>query len=222
MQKIVLPFKKQMMLCGYRNPEYRKFWEYEHLGVDISTIQGGAGSDHVIYGSGDGEVVAVGKDNSLGWGVAILYKDVYNHQTGEVRDLIARYMHMSEVYVVKGQKVNIDTPIALEGKEGTEDYHLHIEFDTDIKFPTYSPQVSAGHTFWRKGTDSTVNPSFLFHVSKERQIVPPTYNPAWLNEEDFSFPVAEMQTVSLEEYKALKEKHENLLAAIEELIKKCA
>lgn len=219
MQRLILPFKKQMMLCGYRNKEYLKYWKYEHLGVDISTIQGGAGSDHVIYGSGEGEVVAVGKDNSLGWGVAILYKDVYNHKTGEVYDVIARYMHMKEVYVTQGQKVTINTPIAPEGKEGTGDYHLHIEFDTDTNWPTYSPQVSAGHTFWRKGTDSSINPSFLFHVSDDRQIVPPTYNPAWLNSEDFNFPLAEV-TVVTNDYNELKNKYDELLIAINDLLKK--
>lgn len=217
MQKLVLPFKKQMMLCGYRNAEYLKYWKYEHLGVDISTIQGGAGDDHVIYGSGEGVVVAVGKDNSLGWGVAVLYKDVYNHQTKEVYNVIARYMHMNEVYVFEGQKITSETPIALEGKEGTGDYHLHIEFDIDTDYPVYSPQVSKGHTFWKKGTDSTINPSFLFHVSETRITVPPTYNPAWLNKEDFNIPYAETDIAAL--YNELKRKYEKLVAAIGELTK---
>ena len=188
MQRLILPFKSQMMLCGYKNEKYLSYWGYPHYGVDISTIQGNAGSDHTIYASGNGEVVAVGKDNSLGWGISILYKDCLNHHTDGVYDLVARYMHMSSVFVEVGQKVVAGTPLAPEGKEGTGDYHLHIEFDTDTEYPTYSPQVSAGHTFWKKGIDSSVNPSFLFHVGKGQEVVKPTYNPEWLNQEDFKFP----------------------------------
>jgi len=194
MQKLILPFDRQMMLCGYKNPRYRQHWGYEHYGVDISTIQGEASDNHTIYASGEGMVVAVGKDNSLGWGIAVLYPDVYNHKTGKTQDLVARYMHMAEVFVEKGQKVDVSTPLAPEGKEGTGDYHLHLEFDTDTRYPTYSPQVSAGHTFWMKGLDSSVNPSYVLHIAKGRALVKPTYNLAWLNEEDFSIPQTETDT----------------------------
>ena len=40
MHKLIMPFKRQMMLCGYKNAEYQKYWGYPHYGVDISTIQG--------------------------------------------------------------------------------------------------------------------------------------------------------------------------------------
>ena len=188
MQKLLIPFKSQMMLCGYKNTMYKNYWGYPHYGVDISTIQGGAGSDNTVYGSGNGIVVASGQDNRLGYGVAIFYKDCLNHKTGEVYDLIARYIHMKTVYVKTGDVVTSSTKIGVEGKEGTGDYHLHIEFDRDIKYPTYSPQVSMQSTFWKKGTDTTVNPSFIFHASADRKNVDPTYNPEWLNMEDFKIP----------------------------------
>jgi len=187
MQKLIMPFDKQMMLCGYKNAEYKKHWGYAHYGVDISTIQGGASDNHIMYASGDGTVVAAGKDNKLGYGIAILYKDCYNHKTRKTCDLIARYMHMSKIYVKKGDTVTLGTPLADEGKEGTGDYHLHLEFDTDTNYPTYTPQV-AGGTFWKKGTDSTVNPSYILYTDKSHTVVDPTYNPAWLNEEDMKIP----------------------------------
>ena len=211
MQKLIMPFVKQMMLCGYKNAQYLAYWKYQHYGVDISTIQGGAGDDHIIYASGDGVVVAVGKDNSLGWGLAVLYKDCYNHHTGQSCDLVARYMHMSEVYVAEGQAVKAGDKLAPEGKEGTADYHLHLEFDTDTNYPAYSPQVSSGHALWKKGSDSTVNPSFVMHVGTGQEVVKPTYNPAWLNAEDFIIPAAgEPET----DYKSL---YESTLKELDEL-----
>ena len=227
MQKLIMPFKRQMMLCGYKNAQYLAYWKYQHYGVDISTIQGGAGADPTIYASGDGVVVAAGKDNSLGYGLAVLYKDCYNHKTGKSCDLVARYMHMRQLYVASGQTVKAGDKLAVEGKEGTGDYHLHIEFDTDTQWPVYTPQVAAGRTFWKKGIDSTVNPSHVLHIGAGQGIVKPTYNPAWLNPEDFAIPLAE----DAPDYKALHEaekaahaatqaKFEALKAGISALVEK--
>lgn len=185
--KLIMPFKRQMMLCGYKNPEYFKYWGYSHDGIDVSVKQGGAGADDNIYASGRGKVVAAGKDNTLGYGIAIHYYDCES-RNGEKRDLIARYMHMQEIYVKAGDIINTGDLIGLEGKEGTSDYHLHFELDTDIEYPTYTPQVSNAHTFWMKGIDTTVNPSLWLWVDKDQVIVKPTYNPAWLNAEDFNIP----------------------------------
>lgn len=224
MQKLIMPFKRCMMLCGYKNAKYLGYWKYPHYGVDISTIQGKAGDDHTIYASGDGVVVAVGKDNTLGWGLAVLYKDCYIRHTGQTCDLVARYMHMPTVYVIKGQAVEAGEKLAVEGKEGTGDYHLHLEFDTDVNFPTYSPQVAAGKTFWKKGTDSTVNPSHVLHIGTGQEIVKPTYNPAWLNPEDFVIPALVTAPVDTTDYKALyeaeKAKYDELRAGLVALLEK--
>ena len=188
-QKLIIPFKRAMMLCGYKNANYKDAWGYPHYGVDISSKQGNAGTDDSIYGSGVGEVVAAGEDNSLGYGVAVLYKDCESRDSTETADLIVRYMHMVSIAVAKGDSVTTDTILGVEGKEGTEDYHLHMELDTDTKYPVYTPQVSKGHTFWKKGTDSTLNPSLWMWQDKSHVLVAPTYNPAWLNTEDKNIPV---------------------------------
>lgn len=190
MQRLTMPFTRCMMLCGYKNPEYTKRWGYLHYGVDISTHQGGASDDHRILASGVGTVMVAGKDSRLGYGVAILYKDVYNHQTGESVNVVARYMHMKSLAVMTGDTVQVGTVIGEEGKEGTTDYHLHLEFDTDTTpaYAAWSPQVAGTGGFWKKGVDSTVNPSYLLHVGPGQSLADPTYNPAWLNAEDFTIP----------------------------------
>ena len=214
MQRLIMPFKKQMMLCGYRNAEYQKHWGYPHYGVDISTIQGGAGTDHNVYASGNGVVLLAGWDEKLGGAICVMYSGAYNHKTGKTTDVVARYMHLASVAVKTGDAVKTGTVLGVEGKEGTGDYHLHLEFDIDVKYPQYSPQV-AGSTFWKKGTDSTVNPSYLLHINDDRKVVTPTYNPAWLNKEDIAIPPVPVEL----NYKALYTEAKAKLDAIAEILK---
>ena len=214
MQKLIMPFKKQMMLCGYKNPEYQKHWGYPHYGADISTIQGGAGDDPTVYASGDGIVLEAGKDSKLGYALCVLYSDAYNHKTGQSGSVVARYMHLSKLIAKAGDVVRRGAPLAVEGKEGTGDYHLHIEFDTDLAYSRYSPQV-AGSDFWKKGTDTTIDPSHLFYVGEGQEIVKPTYNPAWLNADDFNIPNVPVVL----DYKALYEEAAQKLEKIAKIIK---
>lgn len=202
MQKLIMPFFRCMMLCGYKNKKYQSYWGYPHYGVDISTIQGNASDDPHILASGNGTVLAAGKDTRLGYGAAILYKDVYNHKTGEIYDVVARYMHMRSLNVSKGQKVSVGDVIGIEGKEGTGDYHLHLEFDTDVtpSYATWSPQVAGTGGFWKKGTDSTVNPSYLLYIGEEQELADPTYNPEWLNTEDFNIPKIQEDNINFKVY----------------------
>ena len=167
-QRLLLPFRRSMIVCGYKTDRYKKAWGYHHYGIDISTHQGVVQQDHSIRASGEGTVVAVGNDGSLGMGVAIVYRDCIGRD-GSVKTLVARYVHMRTVYVSSGQTVKTGDIIAEEGKEGTDAYHLHLELDTDTKWPVSTPQVSvANHSFWRKGTDSTLNPSrWLWQKSLE-------------------------------------------------------
>ena len=189
--KLTLPFNKSMMLCGYKSGPYREFWGYPHYGIDISAKE--ANGNMYVLASGDGVVLACAKDNTLGGGIAILYKDCESRY-GERADIIARYMHLSALNVEKGDVVKRGQVIGYEGKEGTESEHLHLEFDTDTLYPTYSPQVSNNHTFWMKGIDSTVNPSLWLWCGESQQLVIPTYNPAWLNAEDFNIPEIKEET----------------------------
>ena len=198
MQKLKMPFQRQMMLCGYKNPNYTKAWGYAHYGVDLSSAYAGTGADRRIYASGEGICVDCGWDNSGGNIVIVLYPEVYIHATGETKSLVARYMHLSSIAVTKGEKVVAGSVLGVEGNTKTTDFHLHLEFDTDTdpRYYAYSPQVSNRDdaasreqgNLLKKGRDSSVNPSYVLHVSKEQEIVPPTYNPAWLNKEDFMIP----------------------------------
>lgn len=183
-QRLLLPFRRSMLVCGYKTAQYRKSWGFDHYGIDLSTYQGAMQEDHSIRASGEGTVVAVGNDGSLGMGIAIVYPDCIGRD-GAVKTLAARYVHMRTVYVTAGMKVSAGQIIAEEGSEGTKEPHLHFELDTDAKWPTYTPQVTAtGHRFWRKGTDTTVNPSlWLWQKPLEATQEPYRFtNRAWITE----------------------------------------
>ncbi|HWP50088.1 MAG TPA: M23 family metallopeptidase [Clostridia bacterium] len=212
MQRLIMPFEKQMMLCGYKTAEYYKEWGYHHYGVDISTIQGNAGRNPAAYAQGNGEVVTTGFDNSVGNCVIVIYPDCLIHKTGEHYDLVARYCHLASIAVKAGDAVKAYDILGVEGKSQTGDYHLHLEFEKDTKWPLYSPQVSnkddhlpasKGNILLKAKTDTTVNPSFVMHVGAGQQIVKPTYNPAWLNPEDFVIPALITAPVDTTDYKSL-------------------
>lgn len=218
-QRLLFPFPRGMIICGYKTNQYLKSWGYPHYGIDISTNQGIMQKDHIIRASGYGKVVATGLDTSLGRGVAILYENCVS-RNGEVKNLIARYMHMSTIYVSAGQNVSPGDKIAVEGKEGTTDYHLHFELDTDTNYPTYTPQVSAGHSFWKKGIDSTLNPSLWLWQSDKA--VTEQYNfsvRSWINENvDTNLPFVPAYTIEYpsEEVGLLKSRIVELEKKLEE------
>ena len=214
MQRLIMPFKSQMMLCGYKVRPYLEERGYPHYGVDISTIQGQKGKDPTVYASGHGVVVLAGWDERLGGALCVFYPDVYNHETGKSENVVARYMHLASVAVKTGDAVKVGDKLGVEGKEGTDDYHLHLEFDTDIKYPAYSPQV-ANSSFWKKGTDSTWNPSNVLYVGEGQEVVKPTYNPAWLNPEDMAIPHVPVEL----DYKAMYIKAKAKLDSIEQILK---
>ena len=205
MQKLRLPFKESTMLCGYKTQRYLNAWGYPHYGIDISTYQGKKVPDHTIYASGVGTVVAAGWDSKLGGALCIRYDDVYDRRTGKTISVISRYMHMEKVLVKQGDTVRLDTPIGIEGKEGTSNYHLHLEFDTDLNYPKWTPQVSKGLSFWVKGTDSTVNPSCLLYQDKSHTILPDNWEDGWLNQEDKNIPFVDESTIKWDELRGILE-----------------
>ena len=183
-QKLILPYKSCKVVAGYKRPAYRNYWGYNHYGCDYVGV-----SNLDIIASGNGTVLTAGYDNNVGNTVCILYPDVVNHKTGKTQSLIARYMHLKSIAVKVGQKLQAGDKIGVEGATGAGKWasHLHIEFDTDTAWPNYSPQVE-GANLIKKGVDSTVNPSHLFHRGAGQSISnygTPNYTIA----EDWTLPV---------------------------------
>lgn len=214
-QRLLLPFKRGMIICGYKVAQYAKPKSqgghgYPHYGIDISSIQGVNQKDHVIRASGEGEVLqcvydqGTGGAQSLGWAVAVRYRGCVSH-TGECRDLVVRYMHSAKLArdgaFPVGTILHAGDPIAYEGEVGTAGGpHVHFEVDTDVrdKYANYSPQVSAGHSGWVKGYDSTVNPSLWLWQSQDAQQEPyrTGWSDDWINPVDKSLPVVPDENIA--------------------------
>lgn len=63
--------------------------------------------------------------------------------------------------------------------------------------------ASKGNILLKAKTDTTVNPSYVMHIGAGQQIVKPTYNPAFLNPEDFTIPALVTAPVDTTDYKSL-------------------
>lgn len=181
MQKLILPFITNRMEAGYRNNQYLKEWKYQHYGVDLT-----GKDDTTIYSSGNGKVLYAGYDNSGGNVVIIQYFDV-DLNAGKHADIIARYMHFETLYVRAGTTVTKDTALGIMGGtpflEDNKTYrfapHLHLEFDTDIKYPRHSPQVSSRDdkksiddgNILLHGQDTTISPMYILWETDERKML---------------------------------------------------
>lgn len=169
MQRLIMPIDDFKATAGYKNPAYLRKFKFNHYGIDGISVS----KSLALYGLGNGIVKAAGLDgmngktkgteSGCGFVLVIIYNNCINNKTGEESDLTATYMHLREMpKVKKGDKVTRETLLGFYGDTGANvtGQHLHIQFDTDTKYPLYCTGLAkAGHNLLKAGTvDSTVNP----------------------------------------------------------------
>lgn len=139
MQKLILPINKCQLNASFDTKSYRNRFGFRHAGIDL--ISTSFPRNRKVYASGDGVVVAAGFDNLFGNVVIVLYTDAYNTKTKKYEDVVFRYFHFDKIFVTKWQKVTKDTVLGNYGSTGVygTGKHLHLEADTDYKYPAYSP-----------------------------------------------------------------------------------
>jgi len=175
-QKLALPINKCTITAMYKddsNPAYKHEWDAGgHFGLDM------VGYPNPIYASGNGKVVGVGGAATAGVGfwVAVQYDNVYqwNMSTTSLKvipSIIMRYFHLAKKSNLSvGQLVNLNTIIGTYGNTGVfkMNAHLHIEVDTDVKYPLYTPTLTgaAGGLYAGiRGTgDTTFDPCSILFV----------------------------------------------------------
>lgn len=162
-QRLILPINSMRLTAGYKNANYRKQFGYSHYGIDMTDK---AKSDKTVWGSGDGRVTHCGWHPSGGNVVVVVYRDC-ELTNGQVRDLAVRYYHLEKINVKVGQKITKDSRLGLYGNTGASSgAHLHIEIDTDVQYPNYTPQTSKSNNVLKAGSDSTINPVTALWVKK--------------------------------------------------------
>ena len=163
-QRLILPINKCRITAGYKNTNYAKEFGYTHYGVDMTDKDR---KDYTLYASGKGIVSHAGYNSSGGNVVVIIYRDC-ELPIGGTRDIVLRYFHLKSIKVKVGQKVNKDTIIGLYGNTGySSGAHLHLEVDTDVNYPNYTPQIATGasNSVLKKGVASTMlNPTSVLWV----------------------------------------------------------
>lgn len=217
MQKLILPINDFKPTAGYKNAKYQKEWGYTHYGVDCVSNS----KKTALYGLGNGEVITAGLDglngkitgagSGCGYVLVVVYKDVYNHVTKKVCDVTVTYMHLDSLPRVKaGDKVSVNTLLGYYGNTGanTTGAHLHVQVDSDVKYPLYCCGLSSkGHSILKKGTaDSTINPMHVFHIGEGQSIKAGASS--WYNAADFkNIPKAPIVKVvcTLSDEKSAKE-----------------
>ncbi|MCB5940422.1 M23 family metallopeptidase [bacterium 210820-DFI.6.52] len=190
-QRLIQPLNRARVTASYKwGGAYQREFGAPHYGQDMT---GGP----IVYAQGEGTVAFAGWDNVCGYVVGIVYDDCVNHFDGGHRPLVGRYYHMADVRVKKGQRVTKDTRIGTVGNTGklTTGPHLHVEFDTDTRYPAYTPTLTGHSNLLKRGLrgakDTTVDPMRVTHCKAsgpDWQAIAAGYGREWVDPRDAQIP----------------------------------
>lgn len=166
-QKLVLPFKQNIVSAGFKSPDYLRYYGFNHFGWDMGCDEPG----YDIHALGEGTVVKCGYDRGVGNVLVIQYHNV-KLRSGKVTELICRMYHLANYKVGYGDKVHKGDVIAEYGNTGAGGWgvHLHIEFDTDIKYPCYAPSVKGSNIIKSGNASTIVAPTNVFNIDTDQVI----------------------------------------------------
>ncbi|MBQ6459132.1 MAG: M23 family metallopeptidase [Exiguobacterium sp.] len=171
-EKAILPLNNARITAGYKNASYHKAMGFKHFGTDMADLNR---KDFAVYAPFKMKIVAVGNDMLMGGSliaVSVNPIDVHYGPKKGARRLVVRMAHLAKNYVKVGDVVEPEgDKIADYGSTGKYggSAHLHIEIDTDINYPQYSPTLSRSSNIWKAGRDSTLNPMDVFKVDASGQ-----------------------------------------------------
>lgn len=165
-QKLILPINNALLTASWKSQRYQEKFGLIHYGADLIS----ATRNTLVYALGSGRVLEAGWDRVLGNSVVVQYTNAFRHTNNTARNLICRIYHLDQILTRKGAILTKDTRLGYYGSTGqlTTGPHLHIEVDTDVKYPFHTPTVIGRTTlfFGRNygATDATMsNPLEWLH-----------------------------------------------------------
>jgi len=148
-QYLTLPLNRAIVSAGYKSAAYRKVFGWPHCGADLVD----AGADRRVLACGAGRVEACGPDapaltgpgSRLGNVIVVVYPGVVLAD-GTTADLTCRMYHLESIRCRAGDTLARGDLLGEYGSTGahTTGRHLHIEFDTDTRWPALAPGIRAG------------------------------------------------------------------------------
>lgn len=155
-QRLTLPLPQARLTASYRSSAYRRTYGYSHYGIDLVSTVGNT----AIYAGGVGTLLAKGWDKKAGNVVIVRYPMACRHTTGQYEDIIFRYYHLEAINEALPTGENAITPTTVLGRYGGSGMgqmhrwaaHLHLEADTDTRYPCHSPTFAANGDIIRVGT----------------------------------------------------------------------
>lgn len=186
-QKLVLPFKRNIVSAGFKSPDYLRYYGFNHYGWDMGCDESG----YNVYGLGEGVVVEAGYDRGVGNVLVIRYDNVKLND-GSVTNLICRMYHLKRYNVDAGSRVTKNQIVAEYGNTGAGGWgiHLHIEFDTDTNYPCYAPSVKGSNIIKSGNASSVVAPANVFNLDDDQSIrtCPANNNRVWSAKGEIDLP----------------------------------
>ena len=208
-QRLILPFASSQLNAGYKMPKYKQQWGFAHYGVDFIEVN----KQRTVYASGSGRVVAAGMDGAtssqrLGICVLVVYPDV-RLPDGRVMDLACRMFHFDSIACKAGDVLQAGTVLGQYGSTGAHSSgpHLHLEFDSDIKYPQYAFGLAqSGNIIKKGGVDSTIDPCKIFWRGQGQTLTTQAawIAEGWVNAQSLQLPAVPNDTANQEELDTLK------------------
>lgn len=193
MQRLTLPMDDCYVTAAYLSPEYLAYYNRNHWGYDF----GNKNKTAPILASAQGEVVVAGYDDTCGNIIIVKYSNaIYNDgditvYNGKPFDILARYLHLSEIMCKVGDKVERGQVIGRMGNTGkvTSGPHLHFELDTDTRpeFYTWTPTVKGSNILKSGKSGTLVSPAELLTIGPGQKLA--LSSNAWADREDIALPI---------------------------------
>ena len=206
-QNLIMPVDEMKITCGYKVPNYLSLEIGTHYGVDYRDLNLGTSNDNYIsdniIASGEGYIYRSGWDNNAGYFACIVYPNAYiktsSSGTRHYQDITVRYWHMNSLSIPTVSDYNTPVrihkydPIGTMGKEGKKvtGIHVHIECDTDTtpQYTFWSPTHWASPNILQNGTDSTINPGWVFQKGSDQTVLvqQDKIDTEWVLSDDYSY-----------------------------------